>query len=101
MSRATVKANGVHYTPPELAAFLAESTARQLGAVTGPLRVLDPACGDGELLLAIARALPSASRRGLVLVGCEMDAAAVARARRRLATAGARDVRLSCRDFLA
>ncbi|MXX41341.1 MAG: N-6 DNA methylase, partial [Gemmatimonadetes bacterium] len=49
------KATGSHYTPPELAHFLAkrlvsEADFRQLPE----LRVLDPACGDGELLVALA-----------------------------------------------
>lgn len=47
----TKKAHGVHYTPPELADFLAASG---LAALDGDLNtVLDPACGGGELLHAV------------------------------------------------
>ncbi|MFI6956780.1 Eco57I restriction-modification methylase domain-containing protein [Nocardia sp. NPDC050408] len=55
----------------------------------GMLRVLDPACGDGELLLAldqVARELLPGVR--VELVGYDLDAAGVAVARERAATAG-------------
>src|SRR5438876_11702853 len=53
-----VKERGVHYTPPELARFLASHVAAHLRAISNPLRLLDPACGDGELLEALAMGLP-------------------------------------------
>lgn len=87
MSAAThgsVKRTGRHFTPPALAAFLAERAAPYLPA-DRPLRVLDPACGDGELLVAAHAALTA---RGLTVAetaGCELDPAAAERARRRLA----------------
>jgi hypothetical protein len=46
------KSHGVHYTPSELAAFVARRVVLQLGG--RETVVLDPACGDGELLLAFA-----------------------------------------------
>ncbi|WP_063040445.1 Eco57I restriction-modification methylase domain-containing protein [Nocardia pseudovaccinii] len=55
----------------------------------GVLRVLDPACGDGELLLAldqVARELVPGVR--VELVGYDLDAAGVAVARERAAAAG-------------
>jgi hypothetical protein len=39
----------------------------------GPLRVLDPACGDGNLLCAIAEVLPKAKRKRATLIGIEND----------------------------
>lgn len=94
------KRHGRHYTPPALAGFL----ARRLLAHTPDvpvLRVLDPACGDGELLLAVAREAAIA-RPGmrLDLLGHDLDAAALRLARQRAADAGVR-VRLRGGDFLA
>ncbi|HUG92166.1 MAG TPA: N-6 DNA methylase [Planctomycetaceae bacterium] len=96
---ASIKANGAHYTPPELASFLAAAAVEQLGG-TVPMRVLDPACGDGELLLALAEGLPAGARAGLQLVGYETDRSALVRAGRRLKSAGVADVELYNDDFL-
>ncbi|GAA5074125.1 Eco57I restriction-modification methylase domain-containing protein [Nocardia iowensis] len=79
------KRHGRHYTPPVLARFLA---GRLLAHVPRPeagvLRVLDPACGDGELLFAlrdeVARRLPGIR---VELTGYDLDATALAVARGR------------------
>ncbi|UVS76397.1 Eco57I restriction-modification methylase domain-containing protein [Actinokineospora sp. UTMC 2448] len=82
------KRHGLHYTPPALAAFVAE---RALAAAPDrPLRVLDPACGDGELLAAVAALAPDA-----VLTGYDVDETAVATAQRRLPNAA-----IAHKDFL-
>lgn len=96
-----IKANGVHYTPPALASFLADAVAKTIRHRGGRLRVLDPACGDGELLLAFANALPTALRGHLVLEGYEKDDAAIARAERALAHVGAHEIVLKHEDFLS
>ena len=76
-----VKANGVHYTPPDLAAFLAGALCRHATPrENGPIRVLDPACGDGSLLLALAEATPPTIQARLELVGYDTDASALAKA---------------------
>ncbi len=47
--------HGIHYTPPDVAAtVVALAWARPLAE---PLRVIDPACGGGTVLLAAARRL--------------------------------------------
>lgn len=84
------KSGGVHYTPSELAAFVA-SNALAVAAVGGRLRVLDPACGDGALLAAIAELAPPECE--LVLVGCDKDPTALDAAHTRLG--GLRRVGLS------
>lgn len=95
------KAHGVHYTPPELAAFLAEVTAATAPQVTGPFRILDPACGDGALLVAIVNAFPTCARRWMILEGYETDAGELAKARAGIAQLGVEDVILHNRDFLS
>lgn len=95
------KANGVHYTPHDLAAFLAEQTVGALKQTDGPLRILDPACGDGELLEAFFNATPVAFRSRLILEGFETDPKAWRRARRRLAGADACKTCLINGDFLS
>ena len=93
----TQKRHGRHYTPPELAGFLARRGAAYIPAGKR-LRILDPSCGDGELLLSAARV---AARRGhevIELAGFDLDPAAIGLARGRLAGAGV-PVSLAVRDF--
>jgi SAM-dependent methyltransferase len=95
----TRKRHGRHYTPPELAGFLARRGAAHLRPGKR-LRILDPACGDGELLLAAAAAAAERGHEVGELAGLDLDADAVGRARRRLAGVPA-PVSLSVRDFTA
>ncbi|MSR57594.1 MAG: hypothetical protein EXS05_07970 [Planctomycetaceae bacterium] len=95
------KANGVHYTPPELARFLAEVTVEALSEKEGSIHVLDPACGDGGLLRAFSEAMPVSLRCRLILTGYETDAAALAKAKRDLSTVGVQEVILREQDFLS
>ncbi|WP_225728762.1 MULTISPECIES: Eco57I restriction-modification methylase domain-containing protein [unclassified Nocardia] len=87
------KRHGRHYTPPALARFLARRLLAHI-PVSDPrradaLRVLDPACGDGELLLAVcAEAAARLPRLRLELLGCDLDPAAVEVARDRADQAG-------------
>lgn len=52
------KATGSDFTPPDLARLAAERVAALVSGRKGPLRVLNPACGDGNLLCAINNGLP-------------------------------------------
>lgn len=76
-----VKAGGVHYTPPLLAAFVAEQAVAALGGCPRA-RVLDPACGDGALLAAAASVLSAASE--VDMYGFDLDAMALQAAQARL-----------------
>ncbi|MEU4649134.1 Eco57I restriction-modification methylase domain-containing protein [Nocardia fluminea] len=94
------KRHGRHYTPPELARFLARRALRYTPRA-GVLRVLDPACGDGELLLAVHREIASSAPDMAVhLTGYDLDRRAVAETAERAAALG---VEIDGRggDFLA
>jgi adenine-specific DNA-methyltransferase len=98
------KANGIHYTPPLLATYLAQQVvaglANRLGT-NGQVSILDPACGDGELLRAIADVAPRGLRTRLALAGFDTDASALREAARTLTGLGVASVDLKCVDFLA
>jgi len=54
------KASGSTYTPAGLADFVAAQMIREWdGAQTSPLRILDPAVGEGELLASLLKHIPS------------------------------------------
>jgi len=77
------KATGSHFTPPDLARLVAERVTALMSGMIGPVRVLDPACGDGNLLCAINDALPRELRRRVTLIGIENDEASFASLRAR------------------
>jgi SAM-dependent methyltransferase len=87
--RAERKRRGAWYTPPELVELLIDRAVRPAlaGRSHEPVRVLDPACGDGRLLGAAGRST-GPTTAALELVGIEVDAVAAASARR--AVPGAR-----------
>jgi SAM-dependent methyltransferase len=94
------KRHGRHYTPATLAGFLAGRVAARIDS-TGPVRVLDPACGSGELLFAIRYALAGRLPGTPVeLVGYDLDPAGLALARRRAARSGV-EAEWRQSDFLA
>lgn len=95
------KRHGRHYTPSALAEFLAGRVAARVAAPRSGLRVLDPACGGGELLFAIRAALAERLPGVPVeLVGYDLDPEGLGVARERAARAGvAVDWRQA--DFLA
>ena len=80
------KASGAHYTPQRLAEFVAERIveAARPGLSGKRLVVADPAVGEGELLTALLRALPSEVARATTVHGFETDPNALAAARQRI-----------------
>jgi hypothetical protein len=94
-----VKAGGLHYTPPELADFLARRTLSH--AAGDDITVLDPACGDAALLIAASRTARRKGLEGFRVFGFDQDLAALAEAERRLKDAAVADPTLSHSDFLA
>jgi hypothetical protein len=97
------KATGATYTRSGLARFVAHQITDRVAPVArdGVIRVLDPAAGDGALLLALGSALLGAGYTRFELHGVEQDLEAAEDIRRRL-TAAFPDVRVvvECRDFL-
>lgn len=68
---------GAWYTPPELVEIVTDGVLEGFIPPHGrPVRVLDPACGDGRLLLAVGRRL-CASGVDVDLTGCDIDRAAL------------------------
>jgi adenine-specific DNA-methyltransferase len=96
--RSARKSNGVHYTPSELAAFVARRALAQLNKAD--YVALDPACGDGQLLLALSVEAAALGLPQPHLVGIDSDRDAVAVAAERLASAPAASVVLKSADFL-
>src|SRR5690242_15175906 len=63
----TRKSEGAHYTPALLADFVAAQLASShtVSRIEQPLRVLDPAVGDGSLIIALLDRLQGKAPHGL------------------------------------
>jgi adenine-specific DNA-methyltransferase len=77
------KASGAHYTPVELSHFVAKKIWENTSSDKTNLSALDPAVGDGELLLALGN---TADGRISTLAGFDIDEAAVGEATNKLRT---------------
>jgi methylase of polypeptide subunit release factors len=72
------KAAGATYTPSNLATFVARQILNVAKLERGkPLRLLDPATGDGELLTSLLGLLAERGVRGVEVHGFETDVAAL------------------------
>lgn len=82
----TEKTSGATYTPVKLAEFVAREIVASMPGINKEqnIDVLDPAAGDGELLLAIATVLKASGYRSITLHGFETDGDAVAMATSRI-----------------
>jgi methylase of polypeptide subunit release factors len=83
-----IKENGETYTPKKLADFVATQIAKALNdrlQSAIPLRVLDPAVGDGELLMSLLTALTGNGRPEIEVFGFDTRPVALERASNRLA----------------
>lgn len=91
------KKKGIHYTPPELAKFLANQIwIRSDFTNSTTISVLDPACGDGQLLKAIIEVVDS--KFDLKITGFETEPAAAELAYDSLKNRA--DCEIFCDDFL-
>jgi len=64
-----VKSEGATFTPPDLAHFVARHMLAAAALPRGSISLLDPACGDGALLLAMLLELPLEARRRCAVIG--------------------------------
>ncbi len=94
------KQTGAHFTPKALADLVAERLAKHVAGLPGQIRVLDPACGDGNLLVAMAEALPRDVRQRCTMVGIENDRGAYQTLMTRLQDTGPCRTDLIMGDFL-
>lgn len=94
------KRHGKHYTPKDLALFLANRVAMHLPEKLSSISILDPACGDGELLFAAHEVL-SAKYPGVAidLHGYDLDSTAISDAYSRALSKGI-TLQLQEADFL-
>lgn len=94
----TRKARGAFFTPPELARFVARWAIRFPGD-----RVLEPACGEAEFLVAASDRLRSLGCKSAVaernVVGCEVHEASAEKAVGRLGALGC-SANIVVSDFL-
>ena len=100
-SRAHKKRTGSHFTPMALARFVAQRivSAAAFGS-SSSIRILDPACGDGELLEAIAYTLPKNALSKVILSGIDCDAFSLHIAEERLNQLSLKSLDLQEADFL-
>ena len=78
------KTSGVHYTPSKLAQFVAHEVNKQLPQ-QDKLRILDPAIGDGELIIALLGELQkSHPETAIEVVGFDTDREAIGQAEERI-----------------
>lgn len=95
------KVTGAHFTPPELAAVLAARLTIAIERTSGTtFRVLDPSCGDGELLLAFALAARTRVLPPLTLIGIEESIVSLNEATERLQDIGDVKLEIIPGDFL-
>src|SRR5438093_300614 len=79
------KAIGATYTPAELANFVAEKIVENANVVgIKNINVLDPAVGDGELLLSLLRKLCSHTKSTIIVHGFDTNQIAICAAKQRI-----------------
>lgn len=82
------KSNGATYTPELLANFVAEKMLKKFSyPEQGGIRILDPATGDGALLMALLNLLPISLHNRIEVFGFDTDLVAINLAKKKLETA--------------
>ena len=96
------KAEGAHYTPATLAAFVAKNIVRAWnGDGRYRIKLLDPAVGDGSLLVALITELRNTYTGPLDVEGFDTSSEAIARAREAISVmAPSANLSLRAEDFL-
>lgn len=97
------KKEGAHFTPPILADFVVEQMFEQKPFSTCPsaISLLDPSVGEGELIVAFLKKIPSNQRSCLRIVGYDINESSLNIASQRIhELAPNADIVLHCHDFL-
>lgn len=95
------KRTGSTYTPPELARFLAQAVVQAAQwPEHGPIRVLDPAVGDGALLEALLASMPPSLLPRVEVTGLDIDPEAIQASQKRLSRWPVRALAILREDFL-
>lgn len=80
-----IKSNGIVYTPKELATYIAEQMVGSSTSAKKKFTILDPAIGDGELVIALLNALNHRyGNPAVVVVGYETDSSIIAKTKQRI-----------------
>ncbi len=95
------KSHGVHFTPQPLACFLARRIITSSDFHSKKkIRVLDPACGDGELLIAFADTIPAEHLQKISFVGIDSNEESLRMAQQRLENRAIKATEFVQADFL-
>lgn len=97
------KAEGATYTPIGLADFVASQIVLNLGDLIHgrPLKILDPAIGEGSLLVSLLKKLQSLGLENVEVYGFETNHESLKKAQEQLEFLFPRaDLHLSCQSFL-
>lgn len=78
------KAGGATYTPAILADFVADKMLELWNPSPETVKVLDPAIGDGQLLLSLLERLTKKTTAPILVYGFDTDALALAQAKQRI-----------------
>lgn len=77
------KKNGIVYTPKELADYLSISMLKVKNEYNGTISILDPAIGDGELVLSLLNHL-KINEKNISVVGFETDSEIIEKTKNRI-----------------
>lgn len=94
------KITGSHYTPKKLSDFVAEKITQVLNIKNDSVLVLDPAMGDGELLISLIDRLKKKTSAVISVHGVDIDTAAIEVASKRLNKYPEITTDLKHKDFL-
>ncbi len=78
------KSGGATYTPTMLADFVANKIIDSASLPTDVIRVLDPAVGDGELLISLMAKISGKTKATIEIHGFDIDGTALSQARQRI-----------------
>ena len=101
MEEVTIKNSGATFTPPLLADFLADKLISHLEmSENQQISILDPACGEGELLLSIANKVKSLGKGYFQIRGYDTNADYLAVTKSSLSEINRISINLVQQDFL-